>query len=284
MLGNQNLDVMLGVVNVSNHRHDAGDVATLGDRLGHEDGHVSVTREIARTADAVHHLGAAHVSGVDVAIDVELERGVDTDDAKTAHKLRMVGDFLRTQDQLVLVLLQVAEHAIIATLGQGDGATGSKGHLARIDQLEGAVLQYFGVHHQVFERRIDQTAHHCVGDVADTDLHRAEVLRHTAGFDLALEELDQMVGDGLGFFVRRSDRGVGIRLIGDDDGGNLGRIDRDRSRAETIIDLGQRDRAAVRALTREVDVVQTFQVQVVCQVQLDDHLVGEHGQVGRVAY
>src|SRR3546814_16330364 len=74
--------VMLGVVNVSNHRHDAGDVATLGDRLGHEDGHVSVTREIARTANAVHHLGAAHVSGVDVAIDVELERGVDTDDAK----------------------------------------------------------------------------------------------------------------------------------------------------------------------------------------------------------
>src|SRR3546814_6228329 len=53
--------VMLGVVNVSNHRHDAGDVATLGDRLGHEDGHVSVTREIARTANAVHHLGAAHV-------------------------------------------------------------------------------------------------------------------------------------------------------------------------------------------------------------------------------
>ncbi len=93
-----------------------------------------------------------------------------------------------------------------------------------------------------------------------------------------------MVGNGLGFFVRRRDGGVGVRLIGDHDRSDLGRIDRNSCAAETVIDLGQRDRATIRTLAREVDIVQAFKVQVVRQVQLDDHLVGKHGQVGRVAH
>ncbi|MCY1422554.1 hypothetical protein D9M71_382390 [compost metagenome] len=60
------------------------------------------------------------MGGVDVAIDVEFKGGVDADDAQATHHFRVVGDFLRAQDQLVLVVLQVAEHVGIATGRQGD--------------------------------------------------------------------------------------------------------------------------------------------------------------------
>nr|GFD54517.1 hypothetical protein [Tanacetum cinerariifolium] len=60
-----------------------------------EDGEVSVTSEVARAPDAVHHSCTAHMRGVDVAVQVELKRCVDADDAKATHDFRMVGDFLR---------------------------------------------------------------------------------------------------------------------------------------------------------------------------------------------
>ena len=60
------------------------------------------------------------MGGVDVAVDVELQRGIDADDAQAAHYFGMVGDFLRAQYQLVLVALQIAEHVGIAARRQGD--------------------------------------------------------------------------------------------------------------------------------------------------------------------
>ncbi|MNC19276.1 hypothetical protein D3C75_672050 [compost metagenome] len=168
--GHEDVDVMFGVVNMADHRHHAGDRTALGDRLGHEHGQVRVAREVARATDAVHHPGAADVSGVDVAVDVELQRRVDADDAEAAHDFRVVGDFLRAQDQLVLVTLQVAEHIGVAPARQGDRAARSKAQLTGVDQVESRVLQHLGIHRQVFERRVDQATHHRVGDGADTGL------------------------------------------------------------------------------------------------------------------
>ncbi|MCY1419594.1 hypothetical protein D9M71_351840 [compost metagenome] len=168
--GHEDVDVMFGVVNMADHRHHAGDRTALGDRLGHEHGQVCVAREVARAADAVHHPRAADVSGVDVAIDVELQCRVDADDAKAAHDFRVVGDLLRTQNQFVLVALQIAEHVGIAPARQGDRTARGKTQLARVDQVEGRVLQHLGIHCQVFERRVDQATHHRVGDGADTGL------------------------------------------------------------------------------------------------------------------
>ncbi|MNN50471.1 hypothetical protein D3C81_1650570 [compost metagenome] len=79
LLGDQDVDVVLGVVDMADHRHHAGNRAAFGYRLGDEHRQVGVTGEVTRAADAVHHPGAADVGGVDVAVDVELQRGVDTD-------------------------------------------------------------------------------------------------------------------------------------------------------------------------------------------------------------
>src|SRR5690606_2078886 len=109
-----------------------------------------------RAADAVHHAGTADVGGVDVTVDVELQRGIDADDAQPAHQLRMVGHFLRAQHQLVPVPVQIAEHPLVAAAGQGDGAARGELHLAGIDEFEGAVLQHLRVHHQILEGGVDQ--------------------------------------------------------------------------------------------------------------------------------
>src|SRR6218665_3803265 len=82
LFGDQNVDVMLGVVHMADHRHHAGNRAAFGNRLGDEDGQVRVAGKVARATDAVHHFGAADVGGVDVAVQVELQRRVDADDAQ----------------------------------------------------------------------------------------------------------------------------------------------------------------------------------------------------------
>ncbi|MNL63390.1 hypothetical protein D3C87_1875250 [compost metagenome] len=114
----------------------------------------------------------------------------------------MVGNFLGTQDQFVLVALQVAEHIGVAPARQGDRTAGCKAQFAGIDQVERRVLQYLGVHGQVFERRIDQAAHYRVGNGADTGLQRAELVGHAPGADFLLEEVDQVIGNRLGIHIR----------------------------------------------------------------------------------
>src|SRR5450830_1439392 len=53
LLGDDDLDIVLGVVHVRDHGHDAGDGAVLGHRGRDEEGQVGVARKVARAADAV---------------------------------------------------------------------------------------------------------------------------------------------------------------------------------------------------------------------------------------
>src|ERR1039457_6118079 len=72
-----------------------------------EDGQVRVAREVARAADAVHHLASHHVRAVHVAEDIHFNRGVDGDDAQTADHFRVVADFLGPQQDARAEPLQV---------------------------------------------------------------------------------------------------------------------------------------------------------------------------------
>ena len=93
-----------------------------------------------------------------------------------------------------------------------------------------------------------------------------------------------MVGNALGFVIRRQHGGWGVRLVADDDADDLGRVDRDGGAADTVVDLDQRDWRAGRAVGRDIDVVQAFEVGVVREVDLDNHLLGEDREAGGVAH
>ncbi|MNZ84099.1 hypothetical protein D3C78_1028440 [compost metagenome] len=196
----------------------------------------------------------------------------------------MVGDFLRTQHQALLVAREVAEYLGAARLGEDDRAARGEVQLAGVEQFEGGVLQHLGIHAEVLERRVDQAGHHRVGDGADADLQGRQVARKAPALHLVREEADQVVGDGLGIRIRRQHLGRRVAVLADDDGGDARRIDRDRRAADALVHAHQRNRRALRAVRRQVDVVQAFQVAAVAQADLDDHPLGELRQVGRVAH
>src|SRR5690606_29120468 len=158
VLGDDHVHIVLGVVYVGDHGHDGRDGAVLGHRLGHEDRQVGVAGKVARATDAVHHVRAVDVRGVDVAVDVALERRVDGDQAQAADDLGVVGHLLRTQHQTRLVVLDVAQHALVGGLGEGDGGGRGEAQAAAVQQLDGAVLQDLGVHLEVVEGRVDQAS------------------------------------------------------------------------------------------------------------------------------
>ena len=110
LLGDDNLDGVLGVVEVGDHRHDRRDSSVLRRRCGRKDREVRVAREVARTADTVHHLCARDVGGVDITVDIRLQRRVDGDDTQTACHLRTVRSLLRTEQELVAVEIEVCQH------------------------------------------------------------------------------------------------------------------------------------------------------------------------------
>ncbi|KAF5290763.1 hypothetical protein FQR65_LT20589 [Abscondita terminalis] len=86
-------------------------IAILGHGLGDEDRQVRIAREITRSADAVHHVRAAHMRGIDVAVDIELQRRIDGDDTQAPHDLRRVADLLRTQHDALAVVLDIGQES-----------------------------------------------------------------------------------------------------------------------------------------------------------------------------
>src|SRR3546814_2589198 len=91
------------MVHMADHRHDTGNRATLGNRLGDENRQMRIPGKVARATNPIHHSCAADMGGVDVAVEVELQRRIDGDDAQAAYYLGVVGNFLGAQNQLVLV-------------------------------------------------------------------------------------------------------------------------------------------------------------------------------------
>src|SRR5690606_20556542 len=119
---------------------------------------------------------------------------------------------------------------------------------------------------------------------ADTRLQRPQAVAHAPGGYLTREEVDQVIGDGLRLGSRRQHGRGRIRLVADDDGHDLFRVDGNGAAADAVIDPGQRDRRAGRPVGGDVDIVQPFQVGGVRQIDLDDHPLGEDGETGRIAH
>ena len=79
LFGNDDVDIMLAVVYMRNHRDDSADFAFFGDRRASKDRDIGVARKIARTADTVHHLRTADMGGVYVSVEVGFNGCVDRD-------------------------------------------------------------------------------------------------------------------------------------------------------------------------------------------------------------
>ena len=283
-LRHQHVDVMFRMVHMRDHRHDAGNASALGRRFRHEHRYLPVARKVARAADAVHHVRAAHVRGVDVAVDIELQRRVQGDDAQAAHDFRVVADLLRTQHDLRAVMVDIVHQLLMHGGRQGDRRGRGECQLARIEQLDGAVLQHFRIHRHVLEGRADQAVQHGVGNGADARLQGQQFRAHAPGCHFAFEEGDHMAGNRLRFRVGRQGVRRAVGAVRDDDGGDAGRIDGNGRAAQALVDAREGNRLAPRQGLGHIDVVQAFQRQRRGQVDFDDDLRCLLGEGGGVAH
>lgn len=221
LLGYNDGHIVLCLVNVGNHGHDAGYQAVFCGGFGGEDADAGVAGEVAAAADAVEHLAAHLVRGVYVAVDIDLDGRVQRDDAETADDLRMVGYLLRADDHLVAVLVDILEEAFAAVGGKRDGACGDKVNNALVDEREGRVLHDLGVHRESLEAGCRQNAQNSVADGADAGLYRAGIGGEPSGGDLVLEELYDVFAD----LLRRGSDGLEllgrVKLIGHYNGRDL---------------------------------------------------------------
>ena len=147
LLGDDHVEIVLGVIDVRGHGHDAGDTRGIGLALARRgrvhDGQIGVAEEVARAAEAVDHLGAAHQRGVRVRVHVHLHRRVHRHHAQAAHDLREVRDGLGADHAAALVEVQVLVEALEAGGGERQRHGGGVVELARVEEVEHGVLQDF---------------------------------------------------------------------------------------------------------------------------------------------
>src|SRR5690606_22805647 len=277
---------MVGVVDVCHEGHDRGNVAVLRGGGGHEDADARVTGEVTRAADAVHHVSAADVGGVHVAVDVHFQCGVDRNDTQATDHFRVVGDFLRTENHLAGVRGHGGSQVLAALLGPRERGARSKLDHTCVDQVEDAVLQYFRSNHQVLELGGAHAVQHGVGYGTYTGLQRSQAVGQATRLDFGAQKVEQVVSDSLGVFVRLEQRRRDVRLVGQYDTAHLGRIDRNAHGADSGADVVHRN-IFTRILTggaRHVDIVHAFVLTRSRRVQLDDHVFGGLYENRRVAY
>ena len=138
------MGIVFGVVNMGAHRNNCGDLAALSGAVAEEAGQECVTSEVAGTADTVHQLGACYMGGVYVAVNIHFKSRVHADNADTTNNFTVVGDFLRTQNDLLVVFFDVVVETFQAFRRWRQGSTGNHVDLVFVDQLEHAVLDNFG--------------------------------------------------------------------------------------------------------------------------------------------
>src|SRR5690606_10484629 len=98
----------------------------------------------------------------------------------------------------------------------------------------------------------------------------------TARFHFCAQEVEQVIGDTLGGFVRLEQRRRNVRLAGQDNTAHLGRIDRDADATDTGADVVNRDVLAgvLTSGARHIDIVHAFVFTRSGSVQLDDYMLG----------
>ena len=145
LFGDDDVDVVLGVVLMAHERHDGTDEAALGCGWAGENAQIGVALEVAGTADTIHHLHAADVCGVDVAIDVALDGGVDGNHTETADDSRVVGDLTLAQCQVVFEVVHVVVYLHEAFVAHGERAGRGVLHTAGEHHVDDRILNHLSI-------------------------------------------------------------------------------------------------------------------------------------------
>ncbi len=107
LVGNYHMNGVFVMVHMAGHGDDGGDFAAFGNAGGHVNAEEGVAGEVARAADAVHHVGTGDVGGVGVAVEIDFEGGVGGDNTKATHNSGVVAQFLWAKNDLWSEFIEV---------------------------------------------------------------------------------------------------------------------------------------------------------------------------------
>ncbi|KAH3668618.1 hypothetical protein OGAPHI_002372 [Ogataea philodendri] len=286
VIGHNDVQIVLGVVNVRskwNHTRNTSRIglAWSGCRSVH-DGQLGISQEISRSSQSVQHSRSVNVGGVGVRIDVNLNRSVHGNDTESSDDLWRVRHNLRSQTQLLGEQVPVVKELLESVVRQSDGGGSSIVHGTVLEEWQERVLQNLGPDGQVLELGVGQTSDNGIGNVTNTGLQWVQVGRKSAGLDLVLEEVDQVVGDLLGHFIWSSWVWDSVWNGGLDHSHNSVRVDRNGSQAVSLVHSGVWVWLSERRLFRHVNVVQTFKRRR-GSVDFDNDFIGARKHLRRSA-
>ena len=274
---------MRTVVDVRAERDDRGDLAPLCLGLRVEDREIGVACEIAAAADAVHHLRARDVRGVDISVDIDLDRRVHRNDTQTAHNLGVVRDLLRTKHHDLLVLVNVLVKALESFGGGRECRARCKLQLPRICKVEHTVLDDLGIDLKVGEVGVHKARNDRVCHVPNARLKREKPLRHTSLGNLLLEEVDRELPHLACDVVNRCECTRLVRNVTRNDVLDLLKRARHERRADTVARLCDGNWQTVRRVEGDVDVVHADELHRLARVHFDDDHVRALDERRRIA-
>jgi hypothetical protein len=74
----------------------------------------------------------------------DTDRSIHADDTQSTNDLRTVGDLLRAQQELAVIVLPTVVEALEAARAEANAGRGCEVQITRVEEVEKAVLQHFG--------------------------------------------------------------------------------------------------------------------------------------------
>ena len=193
---------------------------------------------------------------VGVAVDVDLDGGVDGDEAQTTDDFGVVRNLRRTQHEFVLEEVDVVVDALQIFVGHAERAGRGALHTSVAHEVDDGVLQHFGIDVEGGDFGVlTEGAEDGVGRRAHTALERQERLRDDAALHFRKQEfghaLTNLVGHGVGILERAS-------LVWDvalDHADHLRGVELEVGRTDAVVGVEDGDGFAQRRILRFIDVV-----------------------------
>ena len=111
------IDVVFGMIDVTNIRHDAADdpsIREAADRRRMHDAQICVAEKVTAAPQAVDHSGSVDVRRIDVPVNVDFYRCVHGDDKQPGDYLGIVGKPHRTENNFFAASLEKAQEFVSA--------------------------------------------------------------------------------------------------------------------------------------------------------------------------
>ena len=82
---------------------------------------------------------------VNIAVNIDFKRGIHGNQTEPVGNFDGIGDFLRTENDMFFIKINIFKEFNLRFRGRGKGRTGSNGGFAALNKVKHRVLNHFGV-------------------------------------------------------------------------------------------------------------------------------------------